>query len=1248
MQGSPASSHSVPRLVVPLLESFFLGRRALLWSICLLAECTCVASAQEYIFGRADLPVGTESVSIAAADFNGDGMADLVVPNAGDATVSILLGTRDGAFSSQAVYPTGANPVSITIGDFNGDGNMDIAVATDCSLQPFPPGAGCGAVSILLGNGDGSFQPHIEYGIPGRNSASIITADFNRDGKLDLAVINNSCVSSNGCGASNVAILLGNGDGTFQAQVTYGTPDGPKGLAIGDFNVDGKLDIAIATGSGVSVLLGNGNGTFQSSLNSTGGPGGTSIAAGDFDKDGKLDVLITDGVSTVILLGNGDGTFRANATYSGGSAVAVSDLNGDGNLDLILTLSGTHSPTTTLSVLLGNGNGTFQSPQQYGTGSYPAALVLADLNGDGKQDAAVAAPGCVVAPPLSGCTAPGVASVLLGLGTGAFVRSTSYQINSVATTAAVAADFDGDGALDLAAVPGVNSTGVSALLNNGSGIFGSPISSPFSQVPGYSLVAGDFRGNGKIDLATVFPNCSGSVCNPGSVGILLGIGDGTFQPPATYTVGLQPGYLAVGDVNADHKLDIVVANSGSDTVSVLLGNGDGTLMPALSFATAHSPIGEVAVGDFNADGRLDLAVATSASLSVLLGNGDGTFQPHVDYSDINAPFSIAPGDFNGDGKLDIAVGNANNQVVSIFIGNGDGTFKPAANYPQVANIGIVRVADFNGDGKLDLAIAADGSAAASVLLGNGDGSFQAPVTYFMGVVGTSSLMVGDFNHDGVPDWAVNDNIFTGALSVMLSTGFRAASPTALDFGSQGVGTTSPAQTITVANPSNVPITVTGVVVSANYTQTNNCAALSPGSSCTITVTFAPTGTGLQPGTITLTDSTPTSPQTISLTGTGVNGPFLSASPGRVNFAAQALHQPSSPLPVVLTNTGNASLTISTIAITGANSPDFGQTNNCGTSLSSGAHCALSVTFTPSAGGSRLANVSVSDNAPGSPQLVSLVGVGLGPVANFNPAQLTFASQAVGTTSTAQVVTLTNVGGAALNITQITASGDFEQTNTCSTSLAAGSSCQISVMFTPTATGNRVGSVTITDDAAGGSQTIPLTGTGSGSSLNLQIPSGSSSSVTVQAGQTGTYQLSIGGGTFSGTANLTCTGAPAGAACSVPATITVSTSAATPFTVSVSTTPRPVAALHQSNAPLTWLSTMAVALIAFFSMCAPKRRRWSARTVLGILLVGVLCSCGGGGGPASPSAGTPAGTYRISVTASSGSVSQSVALSLSVR
>ena len=532
-------------------------------------------------------------------------------------------------------------------------------------------------------------------------------------------------------------------------------------------------------------------------------------------------------------------------------------------------------------------------------------------------------------------------------------------------------DFNGDGKPDLAVVNSY-SNNVSILLGNGDGTFQIHVDYPTGAQPG-SVAIGDFNGDGKLDLAVV-----NSYSN--NVSVLLGNGNGTFQPAVSYGTGsgTGPAFVAVGDFNHDGKLDLAVANSNSSNVSVLLGNGDGTFQTAVNYDVGGAPT-SIAVGDFNHDGKLDLAVANSNStyVSVLLGNGDGTFQTAVNYDVGGAPTSIAVGDFNHDGKLDLAVAvpvPGPSTYVSVLLGNGDGTFQTAVNYNAPYAPDAVAVGDFNGDGNLDLVVG-NRSSNISVFLGNGDGTFRTAVNYSAGY-NPSSVAVGDFNNDGTLDLAVANSGSSTTVTVLLQSPTVSLSNTRLTYANQVVATSSASQTVTLSNTSALALNISSIVITGtnatDFAQTHTCgASLSPGASCTISLTFKPTQLGSRAASVTITDNAAVSPQQIALSGTGVtSGPnaTLSAS---LTFAAQTVGTASSAQSVTLINYGRATLGITRIATSG----DFSQTHTCGSSLAVLASCTISVTFTPTQQGSRAGTLSITDNAPGSPQTVSLSGTG---------------------------------------------------------------------------------------------------------------------------------------------------------------------------------------------------------------------------------------------------------------------------------
>jgi Tol biopolymer transport system component len=314
--------------------------------------------------------VGTQPEWVAVGDLNGDGYLDLVVANAADSTISVLLNYGDGTFAPQVLYTAGSYPDDVTVGDLDADGDLDLAVANWTSNN----------VSVLRNRGDGTFSPQTAYPV-GTNPLQVITADLDGDGDLDLVTANNN--------SANVSVLRNRGDGTFDPQTTYSAMSSPHSVAAGDFNGDGTLDLAVVncSSNNVSVLLNRGNGSFLPQVAYTVGTGPWTVASGDLDRDGDLDLIVTNeqGANVSVLRNNGNGTFATQVSYAAGtwpSAAILADLDGDGNLDIATTNGSSHD----VSVLRGNGDGTFAAQVKYVLGNRPFALAVGDMDGDGDLD----------------------------------------------------------------------------------------------------------------------------------------------------------------------------------------------------------------------------------------------------------------------------------------------------------------------------------------------------------------------------------------------------------------------------------------------------------------------------------------------------------------------------------------------------------------------------------------------------------------------------------------------------------------------------------------------------------------------------------------------------------------------------------------------------------------------------------------------------------------------------------------------
>ena len=680
-----------------------------------------------------------------------------------------------------------------------------------------------------------------------------------------------------------------------------------------------------------------------------------------------------------------------------------------------------------------------------------------------------------------------------------FAPAVTYNSGGLDTESVVAADVNADGKPDLVVAEDANSQEIGVagvLLNNGDGTFQPAAIYASGAYAPFSVAVADVNGDGKPDLIVL--NQSDSNCVTGSVGVLLGNGDGTFQPAVTYCSGGAGGddatSIAVADVNGDSKPDLVVLNS-YDLV-VLLGNGDGTFQtPIVAGGAVGNNASSLTVADVNGDGKPDVLVAscedsfcsTENIVYVNFGKGDGTFSGEGIYETggwggFGGAYSVAVADLNDDGKPDLMVANfcahsrcSDGGSVGVLLGNGDGTFQTVQPYGSGgADAWSVAAADLNGDGKLDVVVASGG---VSVLLGNGDGTFQTAVAYGSGGSFPNSVAIGDLNGDGKPDVAVAERLCDGCksavgvlinISVTPTSSALSSSQNPSSFG-QSVSLIA---TVTPQFGEGVP---TGLV--SFFDGGTNIGNSDLNAAGVATLMISTLSVGTHTITATYNGDTNFAPSTSPVLYQVVQGAVALLSPTGLNFGNQTVGIPSGPQMVALQNTGNINLAITAIQITGQNAGDFSQKNNCPASLPPNNSCQVNVTFKPTAAGIRNASLSVTDNAPGSPQSAPLTGIGVLPAVMFSPSSLTFAPTVVYTTSPPQKLTLTNTGLGILEIKNADISPHFGVTTNCLKTLASGSSCTAEVTFKPTMKGPISGSISITDNAPGSPQQVPLSGTG---------------------------------------------------------------------------------------------------------------------------------------------------------------------------
>jgi hypothetical protein len=589
--------------------------------------------------------------------------------------------------------------------------------------------------------------------VVGNFSLSIVSGDFNGDGKLDTATANYL--------GNNVSVLLGDGKGNFAAPVPYAVGIQPRQIISGQFNGDAFLDLAtVNRGDGtITVLLNNGTGVFTPT-SYTGG--GTSLTAGDFNGDGRIDFVTTNESTNImsVILANAGGGYNTPALteFAGATQkyVTCGLLNADGFLDLVIA----NSATSNISILSGDGAGHFSAPVNIAVqaSSAPYNVSIGDFDGDTKVDLIV------------NQSQNNKMAFLKGDGAGNFVLTTSFTLGSQdATIYSDLRDVNADGKLDILVVC-FNSHLLRVLYGDGAG----GIASQNEVVIGKSsrwLSTGDFNGDGKIDIATV-SDVNGSVS--------LSLNKGTEFPSAKkFGTGIVLPRFA--DFNNDGKQDMYVNG-------VRLGNGDGTFAAVTTVAGSNTGT-DLIFGDVNNDGKLDIIKSGGSGVSVVLNNGSGAFPTSIDFA--TTAGKLALGDFDGDGKADLVVGNR------IYQGNGLGSFSLAATFSPASSIDSIQTADFNNDGKLDLVeYSSSGGGSVKLQLWNGTNSFAAATN----VTNPSCTLIGvpsivDFNYDGKLDMVGVGNcggiaIFRGEASGNFNYGgsfavTAANSVQALDFDRDG-------------------------------------------------------------------------------------------------------------------------------------------------------------------------------------------------------------------------------------------------------------------------------------------------------------------------------------------------------------------------------------------------------------------------------------------------------------------------------
>ena len=683
--------------------------------------------------------------------------------------------------------------------------------------------------------------------------------DFDGDGNVDLVTANSTTEPG-----FAITIAMGNADGTFQRGVSYGfsvNPVAPTGLAAGDFNRDGKLDVVVTSAAGLAVFQGNGDGTFGAPiLTADASGGGVAAGAADLDGDGSTDLITVRNSAPLVWLCNGDGTFHAaqsaDPTGNTYARTMVFDVNGDSIPDLVA------GPTSAsqIGVLLGNGDGTFQAPLvSTVTTAGTTSFTLGDFNGDHKTDLAVLTQGSV--------------SVFPGDGTGYFPQPLQGVGTGAVGTAAWSGDFNGDGKLDVISA----FVGRQMYLGNGDGTLGRASYTNLTIEPNF-LVAGDFDHDGKPDFAEassaygfdvwlgrqvdgldISVTHTGNFISGGTGSYQISVLNLAFSPfqgnitvadvlPSSMTASLWIGpswswqcnqasltcsipslNLATGDSFVTIALNVnVQAGLPASTVENLVSVTAGSVVTSATDPTRIVPPSSTVLGvspspsTFGssvtltatvdagatgtvlfADGGTPLGVsqlsgsqatlttnALSSGLRSLTGaySGDNNHGPSVSPAKLHTvkplpangfptvtalspgsgPRAVVSADVNHDGKPDLITANSGDGTVSVLLSNGNGTFQSATNYAVGAGPGVLTVSDFNGDGEPDIVVGNQTANEIRILLGNGNGTFQ-PALRISSLHQPATLLSLDGNADNHVDlfaatYTGDSTLYTGLFN----------------------------------------------------------------------------------------------------------------------------------------------------------------------------------------------------------------------------------------------------------------------------------------------------------------------------------------------------------------------------------------------------------------------------------------------------------------------------------------------------
>jgi len=954
--------------------------------------------------------------TLTSVDVNGDGKPDLIVvsndTDTAAAIVSVFLGNGDGTYQPRTDYTTQLDTGAVTVADVNKDGHPDLIVAG----FPLSGSASDPAVEVFLNNGGstGTFGTAINGpALPDFTAQNAAVADFNKDGNPDIAT-------------NDGHILLGDGTGHFTLMAGTQFPAAGN-LVAADFNGDGKIDIATvtaATGNNnqetVGIFLGNSNGTFTAGNRYSGLFGVNNIGVSDLDGDGNPDLIVGfsdpngfgpasgSGSYVYFLLGRGDGTFAGSVAYNtptGGLSVgppfALADFNGDNILDIVTT---TNASGLSLYTLIGNGAGTFAP-------GATKAITATNVGGN---------PPLVLAGELTSATSN---DAILGLTT-----------QSAGTTGTAAGD-------------------VAVFLGNGNDTFGSEMDTPFDSEAG-AMVTGDFNNDNALDVIVGGPVTTDSSGNPasGAVFYLEGKNSGSFDAPVPIDTPLNPVSFAAGELTSAKNLDLVVANGGTPfattpvdgSVLVYLGNGNGTFQSPKTLSAPSFPQA-IAIADVNHDGHPDIVVLSEftgqsfgSRVWVFLGDGAGNFGTGIETSLDEYADGLAVGNLNGDSFPDLALasccGFANTEV---WAGNGNGTFTGPTELPVGISSSFPILADINGDNKLDLLVAT-GDAIETLLNVSGE---------------------------GIPTPIPAGTVFPTPTATPTATGVRTPTATATRTATATATasrTTTATATVTSTSSKTATATVTATQTATATATATRTATATASATATSSRTATPTPTASNTATSTATS---TSSRTATPTATGTSGtptatatssPTATPTATASNTATQTATSTSSR-----TATPTATGTSGTPTATATSSPTATATSTSSRTAAPTATASNTATATATSTSSRTATPT-STATPGGGRI------------SVNPKKLNLKALPMATVSATITIANTGTGPLEANVTAPKHSPPFTETGGGSGIwIGPGDSVEVTIVYSPTKKGSTSDQIAITSIGANQKKAIKV-------------------------------------------------------------------------------------------------------------------------------------------------------------------------------